>query len=427
MVTGTVRVLRGGVVHPSEQYKRMGEQAHKHWVDTIRETGADPLWWKLMRNPKFRAAVEAEGNRIYLEAIDDIAKRRAAELGILQGLEEEYQRRLRAPGRQLAALLPANLNELLKKLAVERETGSTYGALAEYNQFTSEFEAARERGDRLVLLGKWSGRQLKKLLEAIHPEIDLSALQDTVNYGGDLMIIGLERREFESWVRHLSLWGMNNDDAGLLTRTVQMKWGETTDPDTTEHQITYAGIQLAGQRDESALPFGHKEISIGVLNPLHPWAALDNTDAASILVPAIQRAFAQGRHGTGSGQLNVPRGGLYPFVTRIIIRTTNWTFRFVVSGNSITLTSSVREPGQHRALLSELRPGKGLAGAQDGTLVCVKGSYFIQGKLRKYTLSALEAVTLGLAAILKGGKSANVSFTVDQSNKVSAVVSRNIG
>lgn len=418
MVTETVRELRIGIVHPGDQYKRMAEEARKHWVDTIRETGADPLWWKLMRNPRFRAAVEAENRRIYLEAMDDIAKRRARELGILQGIEEEYQRRLRAPGRQLAALTPENLEELLKKLSAERETGNTYGALAEYTHFTRQFKAARERGDRLVLLGKWSGRQLKKLLQAIYPEIDLSGLQDDVKYGGDLMIIGLERREFESWVRHLSLWGMN-DGAGLLTRTVQMKWGETTDPETTEHQITYAGIQLSGLRDECALPFGHKEISIGVLNPNHPWAALDNTDAASVLAPAILRAFAQGNHGSGRDMLCVPRGGLYPFVIRIVIRTTDWTFRFTVSGTAITLVSSVRQPNQHRDLLAEPRPAKGVVGAQEGTLVCKgAGIYFIQGK----PLSNTEAATLGLASILTpGGQPVRVIFTVGTSNKVTAV------
>lgn len=422
MVTETVRTLRiGGIDHLAERDKRMAEEARKHWEDTIRETGADPLWWKLMRNPKFRAAVEAENQRIYLEAIDELAKRRATELALLQSLEEEYQRRLRAPGRQLAAQTPENLKDLLQKLSAERETGSTYGALAEYTQYARQFRAARERGDRLVLLGKWSGRQLKELLKVIYPEIDLSGLRDDHNYGGDLMIIGLERREFESWVRHLSLWGMN-DEAGLLTRTVQMKWGETTDPSVTQHQITYAGIQLSGARDEHALPFGHKEISIGVLNPNHPWAMLDNTNAASVLLPAIHHAFAQGNHGTGSNQMSVPQGGLYPFVTRIVIRTTDWTFRIAVNGTLLTLMSCERKPGQHRALLAEPRPGKGVLGAQEGTLVCTgPGKYFIQGKLRKFTIDPADAITLGLPALMQSAKSLRVDFTLGIGNKVTAV------
>jgi hypothetical protein len=422
MVTEAVRVLRMPVVSSTQEHRQaMEEEARRLWLKSIRETGASPLWWKLMRNPKFRAAVEAEDRRIYLESLDEIVKRRATELGLLQRIEEEYQARLRAPGRQLAAKLPENLGELLKKLQAERETGSTYGAEAEHRQFEKQFRKARERGDRLVLLGKWSGRRLKQLLQVIYPEIDLSGLQDHVNYGGDLMIIGLERREFESWIRHLSLWGMNQD-TGLLTKTVQMKWGETSDPKVTLHQITYAGVQLSGSRDECALPFGHREISIGVLNPQHPWCALDNTNAASVLLPAIHDAFAQGNHGTGENTISVPRGGLYPFVTRVVIRTSDWTFRFTVSGTTITLVSSTRQPGQHRSLVALPRPGKGVMGAQEGTLVCTgPGKYFIQGERRKFTLSATEVLALNAAALLAPGAkptSLRVVFSLGASNAI---------
>lgn len=400
MVTGPVLTLRVPVDRLREVDRKMREESQRLLQQSIIETGATPLWWKLMRNPRFRVAVEAENRRIYLEAIDEIAKRRATELGILQRLEEECQARLRAPGRQLAAQIPENLRELLKKVTAERESGNTYGDEANLRLYERQFRIARERGDRLILLGKWRGDRLRELLRVIYPTIDLSGIQNHVHYGGDMMIIGLERREMESWIRHLSLWGMNQD-VGLLTRTIQMKWGETADPATTEHQITYAGIQLAGHRDETALPFGHREIDVGVLNPAHPWAALDNTNAAQVLLPAIHRAFAQGTHGTGQNQLAVPQGGLYAFVTRLIIRTSNWTFRIVVTGTSIILTSSTQQVGQHSSLLALPRPGKGVAGTQEGTLVrTATGTYFIQGATRKFTLKPAEVFSLNPAALL---------------------------
>jgi hypothetical protein len=423
MATGPTVGLHAPVVHPSDRDKAMQEEARRRWQKSIVETGADPLWWKLMRNPRFRAAVEAEDRRIYLESLDELAKRRGGELGILEAIEAEYQARLRAPGRQLAAKIPENLLDLMKKVSEERATGSTYGAEAEYRLYQQQFRRARERGDRLILLGKWRGASLKALLRGIYPDVDLSGIEDGKHYGGDLMIIGLERREMESWIRHLSLWGMNQD-VGVLTRTIQMKWGETADPAVTEHQITYAGIQLSGARDELALPFGHREISIGVLNPTHPWALLDATNAADTLIPALQRAFARGKHGTGHNQLDVPKGGLYPFVTRIVIRTTNWTFRLTVTGTTINLVSSTPEVGQHASLLSLPRPGKGAVGEQEGTLVFVpkKNAYFIQGSLRRFALTEIDVRRLNAVALLSGsGTSARVLFTLGRDNLITGL------
>ena len=404
---------------PLDDLKRMEKEARDHWNRVIRETGASPLWWKLMRNPRFRAAVEAEAERIYLESIDELVKRRANELSLAQQLEEEYQQRLQAPGKQLAAKIPDNLEDLRKRVKSEQTTGVTYGTLAEYRQFEKHFAKARERGDRIVILGKHSGKELKELLSAVHPKIDTSSLVDDKMYGGDLMIIGLERREFENWIRHLELWGMN-DEAGLITKTVQMKWGESQDPANTEEQITYAGIQLSGLRDETALPLGHKEISIGLLNPAHPWDALAPHLAATVMIDAIKRAFAPGKH----GKLSVPKCGLYPFVSRLAIRTSNWTHRFQVSGNNIVCTSSTRHPGQHRQLLADPRPGKPAAGTRTGTLIKLKAGARIQlaansiGQ-KSYNLTPQQVSTLGIT--LTDGPQP-IQFEVDDTGKIIRII-----
>ncbi|MBY8934615.1 MULTISPECIES: hypothetical protein [Pseudomonas] len=400
---------------PLDDLKRMEKEARDHWNRVIRETGASPLWWKLMRNPKFRAAVEAEAERIYLESIDELVKRRANELAVTQELEEEYQRRLKAPGRQLAAKVPEKLNDLLKRVRSEQESGVTYGTLAEYRQYEKHFAKARERGDRIIILGKHSGAELKKLLSVIHPKIDTSCLKDTTMYGGDLMIIGLEPREFESWLKHLGLWGMN-DEAGMITKTVQMKWGESSDPQNTEHQITYAGIQLSGLRDETALPMGHREISIGLLNPAHPWDALAPHLAGPTIISAIKNAFKAGKH----EKLNVPEGGLYPFVSRVVIRTTNWTHRFQISGNNIICTSSTRHTAQHRQLLADPRPGKPSAGTRTGTLIKLKVGARIQvagnsvGQ-KAYSLTQEEVTRLGITL---PEKPQPIEFEVDHTGKI---------
>ncbi|WP_192561484.1 hypothetical protein [Pseudomonas gozinkensis] len=404
---------------PLDEIKRMEKEAQEYWNRVIRETGASPLWWKLMRNPKFRAAVEAEAERIYLESIDELVKRRATEAGIAQQLEEEYQQRLRKPGRQLAAKVPDNLNDLVKRVKSEQATGVTYGTLAEYRQYEKHFAKARERGDRIVILGKHSGKELKKLLAAVHPKIDTSGLDDDTAYGGDLMIIGLERREFESWLKHLELWGMN-DEASVITKTVQMKWGESSDPANTEEQITYAGIQLSGLRDETALPLGHQEISIGLLNPAHPWDALAPQLAATVITEAITRAFAPGKH----GKMSVPRGGLYPFVSRIVIRTSNWTHRFLVSDNSITCTSSTRHVAQHRQLLSDPRPGKPAAGVRKGMLISTKPGARIQitdnsNGQRVYKLNEKQLEDLKLTLL---DRPQNIEFEVDASGKIIRII-----
>jgi hypothetical protein len=319
----------------------------------------------------------------------------------------------------LAAKVPENLNDLVKRVRSEQASGVTYGTLAEYRQYEKQFAKARERGDRIIILGKHSGKELKKLLSVVHPKIDTSSLVDNTMYGGDLMIIGLERREFESWLRHLELWGMN-DEAGLITKTVQMKWGESEDPAKTEEQITYAGIQLSGLRDETALPLGHKEISIGVLNPAHPWDALAPHLAAPAIIDAIKRAFSPGRH----GDLSVPQSGLYPFVSRIVIRTTNWTHRFLVSDHSITCTSSTRHVAQHRQLLADPRPGKPAAGIRKGMLINIKPGARIQitdsssgQKAYKLDANQVHALKITLPKTPQ-----TIEFEVDKDGKIIRII-----
>jgi hypothetical protein len=357
--------------HPLAERERMEKESIEVNARSIRETGADILWWKLIRNPQFRAMVEAADDRIRKLAADDLARLRAAELGVWQGIEAEYERRRRAPGLQLAAQTPKGLDLLLKKLGEERSGGTTYGLEAEYAHVKRQIKKAQERGDRIVILGKRSGAELKRLFLTIDPSIDVSILEDHKQYGGDLMIIGLDRRDLENWVKHLALWGQN-DQAGLITKTVQMKWGETPNAEDTLYQITYAGIQLSGSRDESALPFGHQEISVGVLNPGHPWNALNGSNAASALVPLLHESMISGTHVVpGRSSISVPKCGLYSFVTRIVIRTSSWTFRFTVDAKSkmINLVSAQSAPNQHAALLAIPRPGKLTAGSRFGTLI----------------------------------------------------------
>ena len=43
--------------------KQMDQEAIRLNQKMIRETGHDPLWWKLIRNPAFRKAVEAADAR----------------------------------------------------------------------------------------------------------------------------------------------------------------------------------------------------------------------------------------------------------------------------------------------------------------------------------------------------------------------------
>jgi hypothetical protein len=410
--------------HPGDDRERMERESREINERSIRETGADVLWWKLIRNPKFRALVEAEDERIRQQAADELAIIRAAELGIWQAIEEEYERRRRAPGRQLAKEQVERLPELIKKMTEEQTKGTTYGTEAEYRAVMKQIQKAQQRGDRIVLLGKRSGKELKALFQKIDPDVDVSSLQDDKNYGGDLMIIGLERRELENWIRHLALWGQN-DAAGLITKTVQMKWGETPKAAETLYQITYAGIQLAGMRDEAALPFGHCEISIGILNPAHPWNALDSSNAGRVLLPLLHDAFKSGNHVVeGRSQISVPSCGLYPFVTRIVIRAASWTFRFLIDRDtrSIIMISATQTPNQHASLMASPRPGKLTASTKTGTLIYRKdkvgngGTWSIQvdGNVgqRRFDLAAQPG------GLTPGTK---VEFDVSQTGVVTAV------
>ncbi|MBN8228719.1 hypothetical protein JYK02_14500 [Corallococcus macrosporus] len=420
-----VPVVPDPIVFPEDPYwkeqERMQAEAWRYVQKTLRETGMLPKWELLLRDPKFAAAVAAETARILGEAAEELAKRRGIEYGILLSLqasmeadrkrqatakrkreaeeaEEEFQRK-RVRLKYISAE-PRGLQGLVKERNVEQEQNVTYGKSAELRSNLKHWAKGKHKGDRLVIVGTLKGVELKEILLAIDPRIDVSEIQDHVNYGGDLMVIGLEPRDPAQRL----LWGRN--DRRVVTKTVQMKWGETADPEGTLGMITYAGLQLAGLRDETPAPGGLRVISVGVLNPDHPWNKFDGVSAA-LLVPQLLTSFAGGENRTYS----VPRGGLYSTVDRIVIRTQNWTFRFYVDGENIHLASATYTPDQHADLLAEPRPAKDKSGEMEGMLIKTKTEAWIQ---MSASTSGQKKYKIPLSALPSSLNSKDkVVFTVD--------------
>lgn len=81
------------VLPDSQQTSReIQEQARRCYDDYVREHGHSPIWEKLIRNPKFAAAVNAENERIWRQAMEEIAMRRAKEREIHRPIAEEEAR-----------------------------------------------------------------------------------------------------------------------------------------------------------------------------------------------------------------------------------------------------------------------------------------------------------------------------------------------
>ncbi|MFP2898795.1 hypothetical protein [Corallococcus sp. 4LFB] len=399
------------IVFPEDPYwkeaERQQQEAWRFVQKTLRETGMLPKWELFMRNPKFAAAVAAEAERILGEAADELAKRRGIEYGILLQLQAHYEAQRKARIKRLQ-VEPRGLGGLRGEHASEQAQNTTYGKGAELRSNLKHWAKGRRTGDRLVIVGTLSGAELKEVLKAFDPRVSLSEIRDEETYGGDLLVIGLETRN----PHQRRLWGRH--ERYSATKTVQMKWGETTDPNGMLKMITYAGIQLAGLRDERPVPGSLRVISVGVLNPAHPWNTLDGTSAA-MLIPYLEGAFAGGLN----QGFSVPREGLHGHVDRIVIRTQNWTFRFAIEGNRICFASATHAPNQHAELLAEPRPAKNISGERRGMLIIGrgKGGAFIQvtdGKAGQKTFK-LDVPPSGL------NHQDPVVFTVDPKGNVTSI------
>jgi hypothetical protein len=347
----------GPVEKARREREEMEAQARDHYVWSLITTGAPPKWDAMMRDPKFRAAVEQENNRIFLEAMDELAKRRGSELGISQGHEVQEGRQREGRVERAATRRPDGLNELARDAEKEVQTNTTYGISAEHQQATKAWTRASKNKDRMVLIGKISGWDLKARIREVDPKAPILAkLEDNKVYGGDLSMVELDLRSYDSWSKHLTTLWPGDPNSGRISKTVQMKWGETSSPERMLDEVRLAAIQLSGIRGENPIPDGHRVIDIGVLNPAHPWNQV-TVDTAPLLARDLERHLKAGKHPTEpESTLTLPHGH---HVDRIKIRTQHHTLRFTVDAQHRVRFASMQENRhQHAPLLSVERVAK---------------------------------------------------------------------